>query len=123
MKPLSKKIIEVIENEGFSIQVYKESNEYCANLSQSTPLGEDWWIGVVFDKTEEDFVEEVRSIYVDFEPEDEAEFFIKNRGKNGIPTSIRDLLDDQDWKDEKLRSLSDALDNYIFNKIDEDEEE
>lgn len=123
MKPLSKKIIEVIEKEGFSVQVDKQSNGYCADLNQSTPLGEDWWVCVVFDETEDDFVDEIRDYCVGFDPEDEAELYIQNRGKNGIPTSIRALLDDQDWKDEKLKSLSDALDNYIYNKDDEDEDE
>lgn len=122
MKPLSKGIIEVIEKEGFSIQVDKQQNGYCADLNRSTPLGEDWWISFVFDETEKDFVNEVRDYYVGFDPEDEAELYIQNRGKNGIPNSIRALLDDQDWKDEKLESLSDALDNYIYNK-DEDEDE
>ena len=31
MKPLSKGIIEVIEKEGFSVQVDKQSNGYCAD--------------------------------------------------------------------------------------------
>ena len=123
MKPLCKEIIEVIDKEGFSVQVDKQSNGYCADLNQSTPLGEDWWVCVVFDETEDDFVDEIRDYYVGFDPEDEVELYIQNRGKNGIPTSIRALLDDQDWKDEKLKSLSDALDDYIYNKDDEDENE
>ena len=123
MKPLSKEIIEVIEKEGFSVQVDKQSNGYCADLNQSTPLGVDWWVCIVFDETDEDFVSEVGIYYMGFDPEDEVELYIQNRGKNGIPTSIRDLLDDQDWKDDKLKSLSDALDNYIYNKDDEDENE
>ena len=92
-------------------------------MNQSTPLGEDWWVCVVFDETEDDFVDEIRDYYVGFDPEDEVELYIQNRGKNGIPTSIRDLLDDQDWKEEKLKSLIDALDDYIYNKDDEDENE
>lgn len=123
MKTLSKEIIEVIEEEGFSVQVCKQQNGYCADLNRSTPLGEDWWVGIVFDETEEDFVNEVRDYYIGFDPDDEVEFYIQGRGKNGIPNSIRALLDDQDWKDEKLKSLSDALDNYIYNKDDEDEDE
>ena len=124
MKPLSKEIIEVIEKEGFSVQVCKQQNGYCADLNQSTPLGEDWWVGIVFDKTEKDFVSEVGIYYMGFDPEDEAAFYVDSRGKNGVPNSIRDLLDDQDWKDEKLKSLSDALDDYIYNKNeDEDEDE
>lgn len=122
MKPLSKEIIEVIKKEGFSVQVDKQSNGYCADLNQSTLLGEDWWVCIVFDETEEDFVNEFRDYYYGFDPEDEAEIYIQNRGKNGIPNSIRDLLDDQDWKDEKLKSLLDALDDYIYNKEDEDED-
>lgn len=123
MKPLSKEIIEVIEKEGFSVQVCKQQNGYCADLNQSTPLGEDWWVCIVFDETEEDFVNEFRDYYCGFDPEDEAEIYIQNRGKNGVPNSIRDLLDDQDWKEEKLKSLIDALDDYIYNKDDEDENE
>lgn len=123
MKPLSKGIIEVIEKEGFSVQVCKQQNGYCADLNQSTPLGEDWWVGIVFDETEKDFASEVGIYYMGFDPDDEVELYIQNRGKNGIPNSIRALLDDQDWKDEKLKSLSDALDDYIYNKDEDDEEE
>ena len=78
---------------------------------------------VVFDETEEDFISEVGIYYMGFDPDDEVEFYIQNRGKNGIPISIRDLLKDQDWKDEKLKSLSEALDDYIYNKKDEDEDD
>ena len=122
MKPLSKEIIEVIEKEGFTVLVSKQQNGYCADLNQSTPLGEDWWVGFVFDETEKDFVNEVSDYYFGFDPDDEVEFYIQNRGENGIPNSIRSLLNDQDWKDEKLKSLSDALNDYLYNK-DEDEED
>ena len=122
MKPLSKEIIEVIEKEGFTVLISKQQNGYCVDLNRSTPLGEDWWVGIIFDETEKDFVTEVRDYYMGFDPDNEVELYVKNRGRNGTPNSIRALLKDQDWKDEKLKSLSDALDDYLYNKDEDDED-
>lgn len=47
---LSKDVIQIVEDCGFAINIEKQNtgdklfDSYCANLNQSTPEGEDWWI-------------------------------------------------------------------------------
>ena len=108
---LNDKVIKVVENNDFSInEVEKQDNDFYVELSQYTPCGEDWWETIWFDGTDEGFIEAVRERYRDFDVEEEAEVWIECRGKNGVPNSIRDLIEDAEWKANMLGELADELD-------------
>lgn len=125
MMELKKEIIEVIENNGFYLtEVTKQSHvidneQYYVELQQGTPAGEDWWITIWFDGTSDGFVESVRRRSNDFDVDEEVEVFIEGRGKNGIPSSIRTLIEDAEWKEEKLEKLADDLENIWSEEEDE----
>lgn len=109
---LSDKIIEIVENNGFLVgEVEKQGNDFYVEINQSTPLGEDWWEVIWFDGTSQGFIKALRERYNNFDVDEEAEVYIDNRGKNGIPDSIRDLLDDAVWKEKTLGELADDLVN------------
>ena len=40
-----------------------------------------------------------------FDVDEEAEKWIDHRGKNGVPSSIKVLVEDQKWKENKLEDL------------------
>lgn len=104
---LNDKIIEVLENNEFWVhEVEKQDNGYYVEISQYTPLGEDWWVTIWFDGTNEGFVESVREIYENFDVDEEAEIWVEMRGKHGVPTSIKALVEDAEWKEETLRTLA-----------------
>lgn len=111
---LHNEIIEILENAGFSVnEVEKQDDSFYVEVGQYTPLGEDWWETIWFDGTDDGFINAVRTRYITFDVDEEAEIWIKNRGKNGVPSSIIDLVRDAEWKEDTLGELLDAL-NWKF---------
>ena len=125
MKELNENIVRVFENNGFTVGEPEYSNhhkEYCVEINQSTDLGEDWWITLWYDGTDEDFIQKFETVVEYFDPDEEAEVYIDMRGKNGVPDSIRDILDDQVWKLNTLKTTLKEL-NEEFEEYEEPEEE
>ena len=107
---LNQKIIDTVEKNGFSIhEVEKHGNEFIVEINQGTPLGEDWWEAIWFDGTNDRFVEAIRDRYNNFDVDEETEIWIENRGKNGVPSSIKALVEDAEWKESELERLANDL--------------
>ena len=119
---LSKDVIRIVEDYGFSISVEKQNtgnelfDNYCAELNQSTPEGEDWWENVVFDGTDSDFINEIRNRAYNFDVDEEVEIWIPHRGEGGCPSSILALVEDAQWKEKKLSDLAEKLDQWLHRK-------
>ena len=119
---LSKDIIKIVEECGFSMNIEKQNtgnelfDNYCAELNQSTPEGEDWWENVVFDGTDSDFIKEIRNRVYYFDVDEEVELWIPHRGEGGCPSSILALVEDAQWKEKELSDLSSKLDEWQYNK-------
>jgi hypothetical protein len=112
---LNDKIIEVLETNNFSVyEITKQGDDYYIEISQYTPLGEDWWVTVWFDGTDNGFIESIREIYENFDVDEETEIWIESRGKNGVPNSIKALVEDAEWKQATLGELASD-----FEKIEE----
>lgn len=109
---LHKKIIELLENNGFSVNDVEQNGEsgYYVELNQSTPEGEDWWVTITYDGTDEDFIREFKTHADYFDVDEEVEIWVDSRGKNGVPSSIRALVKDAEWKEETLKNTADDLD-------------
>lgn len=125
MKELNENIVRVFENNGFTVGEPEYSNhhkEYCVEINQSTDLGEDWWLTLWYDGSDEDFIQKFEILVDNFDPDEEAEIYIDMRGKNGVPDSIRDILDDQVWKLETLKTTLKEL-KEEFEEYEEPEEE
>ena len=113
-----KEIIDIIENHGFTAhKIEKQCDDYYVEIGQFTPAGEDWWETIWFDGTDEGFSEGVKERYLNFDIDDEAALWIEHRGKYGVPSSIRTLVEDAEWKDDKLKEFSDALAELIAEKM------
>lgn len=120
---LHKKIIEVVENNGFSMGgVNKQNNGYYVEINQFTPAGEDWWEVIWFDGTNEGFAYGVKERYLDFDVDEEVEVWVENRGKGGVPSSIKTLVMDAEWKEKKLEKLADTLYELNIEELEELEE-
>lgn len=111
MKPIiNKKIRQIVESAGFSIgEMAEQDNGIYVELSQFTPLGEDWFETIWFDGTSKGFCKGLRERYNEFDVDDEAEIWIERRGKHGVPSSIKDLIEDAEWKELVLEELCDKL--------------
>lgn len=97
----------IIEDKGFYFKHQKEKDgRYYALLEQSTPLGEDWCLEFLY-KNIADLINQITEYSYNYDADEEAEVYVDIRGKYCF--SIRDLLEDADWKGKKLKELCDAL--------------
>lgn len=112
MKKLSKKIIEILEANQFSVNQYWNDGKYYADLNCRTPEGEDWWESIEYDGTNKDFIAAVRDRHDNFDVDEETCVWIESRGRNGVPDSIKALVIDQEWKEDKLGTLADSLEKF-----------
>lgn len=88
----------------------EQKRDYYALLEQSTPFGEDWCLEFFY-KNFADLVNQIIEYSYNYDVDDEAEVYIDIRGKHGVPNSIRALLDDSQWKKDKLTELATQIRN------------
>lgn len=96
---MQKKIEDILTDEGFIVEEMHDKHIW---VSQTTPAGEDW--GFYLDSYE-DFVEYANN----FDKEEEFRFLFSSN-LEGLPDA-RTLLDDQDWKEEKLENTARRIQN------------
>jgi hypothetical protein len=111
-------LYDAIENQDFSISdVTKQDDNILIEIAQSSPLGEDWhetiWVNP--DDSLADVAKAFKDFASNFDVDDAASDYIANRGQNGIPNSISDLLEDARWKKEVLTELGDKLQEEFGN--------
>ena len=94
---------------------------YDVELETYSPEGEDVIVSLTYDGTEEDFIRQFRSYAEGFDAEEHAEMWIEGRGNNGVPDSIKDLLEDAEWIKSTLEEVADDLEN-IDNEEEDTEE-
>ena len=123
MMELSEKIIEVLEAHDISLcgeiseRTYNNDG-YDVELETYSPEGEDVIIPLIYDGTEEDFIRQFERYAEGFDAEEHAEMWIEGRGKNGVPDSIKDLLEDAEWIKGTLMEIADELNN-LDEKLEE----
>ena len=109
---INKEIIDVIKNEDFFVdKIEQQDEDFYVPIHQHTPLGEDWYETFWFDGTNEGLIQSIKDRYNSFDIDEEAEPLIKMRGQYGIPNSIKDLIEDAEWKEEMLSELVRKLDS------------
>lgn len=123
MMELSQRIVKVLEAHDISVcgeiteRTYNNDG-YDVELETYSPEGEDVIISLIYDGTEEDFIKQFESYVNDFDADEHAEMWVNSRGKNGVPDSIKDLLEDAEWIKSTLKEVADDLEN-----IDNEEED
>lgn len=123
MMELSKRIEEVLEKFDFSLcgeisERYNEKGKYDIELETYSPEGEDVIVSLIYDGSEEGFIEAFVDYANWFDAEEHAEMWIESRGKNGVPESIKDLLEDAEWQKNMFLEVAEAL-----NNLDDESEE
>lgn len=113
------KLLEKLYYRDKCLRAYKTSDgSYDIEQEIYTPLGEDW-IETYSDVVNFDELgKEIEDRYNNFDINDETEIWIESRGRNGVPSSIQDLLNDAKWKKEELYKFSDIYDDFINNNKD-----
>lgn len=95
--------------ESCNVSVEKQGDEVCAEINFSSDAGEDFYATIFFDGTWGNFVEKFREYAYTFDADEHAEVYVNLRGENGIPSSIRELIDDADMIANTLEELADGL--------------
>ena len=114
---ISKELTDFFENHNFSIESAdrEADGRMLLSISRSTPQGEDWHetfeLGIgLYD----DLINSIKQRAAYFDIDEEIEFFIENRGKYGIPSSVRAIVKDAEWKEEVLNNLaSDICEEFM----------
>lgn len=102
---IAEPLMEVCENLGWWLNIYDTDIE----IGQSSPLGEDFFFTV----SKDNFANDIITYAEDFDPDEHAEMWIENRGKRGVPSSIRDLIDDAEDIKKMLTELSEQINNFL----------
>lgn len=109
---MNKKLIKILENNDFGTgEITKQGNEYYMEINQYTPEGEDWNECIWFDGTDKGFINSLGERVNNFDVDEEAEIWVDSRGKNGVPSSIKALIEDAEWKLEMLKGVFEELRN------------
>lgn len=123
MIELSKRIEELLEEYNFNlcgeiIKRYNDKGKYDIELETYSPEGENVIVSFIYDGTEEDFIKQFKKYANDFDAEEHAKMWIEIKGNNGVPNSIKDLLEDTEWIKDTLMEIAEKL-----NNLDEESEE
>lgn len=111
MKNLNRKIASVLEKNGYTVlSIEKQNGSFIAELETDSPAGEDVLHNIWFDGTNKGFISAFYETAIDFDPDEHAEMWIEHRGQNGVPDSIRVLIDDADAIKEALMKTAAELD-------------
>mgnify|MGYP001113306904 CR=1 FL=1 len=102
---VSETLTDICENLGWWLNIYDTDIE----IGQSSPLGEDFFFTV----SKENFANNIISYAEDFDADEHAEMWVDCRGKRGVPSSIRDLIDDADDIKQMLTELSEQINNFL----------
>lgn len=114
---LSEEIINTLEDNNFDCGTVREQgSQYHVEIEQYTPEGEDWHEIIQFDGTDTGFIEAIKQRYQYFDVDEEIEMLILSRGENGIPSSIKALVKDAEWK---VTTLAGLLDDLLRNCIED----
>ncbi len=113
---LSKRIEEILEEFDLALcgeisERYNEKGEYDVDMEMFSPEGEDVIVSLIYDGTETDFIRKFIDYANEFDVEEHAEMWIERRGTNGVPESIKDLLEDAEWIKGTLLKVAEALNN------------
>jgi len=109
-----KKFTRIAEECGFKVDgpYSNDDGSRYIEISQYTPAGEDWNETIDFNKVGE-IEDKVYEFYENWDSDEEAEIWIGQRGTRGVPDSIQVILDDQKWKENKLKELNNKLTEEI----------
>lgn len=104
------KITKVLEKLDFNISSNtKQGDDFVIEFGQYTPEGEDWSVCLFYDGSYNNFKEKLTEYSENFDVDEEVELWIEGRGKNGVPNSIKALVEDAEWKQKQLKELSEVL--------------
>ncbi len=110
MKLTKRKIEDIAEKLGWSVEWHEESGEKSAEFSQYSPAGEDYSFDVSYENLDEVAIQ-VHEFWQNYDVSEEASKWLgpDGHGVNGAPYEMADLLDDKKAIESMVKELGDAL--------------
>lgn len=103
VKTLKQALLDKAEAMGWWYNTYDDGS---VEIGQCSPVGEDFFFSIAG----KDIAAEVQEYYEDFDPDEHAKMWVENMNTvNGVPKSVRILIDDAEAIDKMLMELADAL--------------
>lgn len=110
MKKISNRIIEVLEENDWKVyDVTEQDGKYYVEIENYSPADENIVETVWFDGTNEGFIEGMKELAESFDIDDHVEMWVDERGKDGVPGTVRELLDDAEAIKDMLNKTYNAL--------------
>lgn len=103
-----KRFTELLEDNDMRFQIIERNGGIlCAEIEFTSKAGEDVIEALYF--TPETIVDDFYRLSREFDADEHAATYVNSRGQNGIPDSIRELIDDADWIKYKLMGVADEI--------------
>lgn len=83
--------------------------EQYASFYKFSPAGEDFGFDVFYEDTLDSLIDGVKEYAATFDVDEHVELWIDSRGKNGVPSSIKELVYDAEAIDRMCQELAMAL--------------
>lgn len=116
---LSKRTMEIFEkNDIYLCDRDEQDGEFCREIEFYSDAGEDVIEIVWYDGTDEGFINGFRTMTDDFDTDEHAEMWVESRGKNGVPNSIKELLEDAEGIKSTLEKVADELENIVNDEME-----
>lgn len=111
MTQLSKTVLKILEKENFHLcgPITKQDKAYWVELEFFSPCGEDVIETIWFDGTDSGFIEAICDRAENFDVDDHVMLWASDRGKNGVPESIEELVKDAKSIKTILQNLAEKL--------------
>lgn len=108
IKELENIIADALDTIGGGRFTISTSDGKCHSLVEfwTDTAGQDIPVEIDFDGTKEDFCEKFTEYAENYSVDDEVEIYVGMRGKDGVPNTVKDLLDDCKEAKETLMQLS-----------------
>lgn len=94
---------------------YKEGQDYYTELETYSPLGEDFIFTVWHNGTSKGFINAFGRESLNFDVDEHVEVLIPYRGKNGVPESIRALVEDA----EDIQAILSRTEKELWELLEE----
>ena len=108
---------EILEEQGWRLlDIETEGNKAYVEIENWSPAGEDLPETIFIDENDT-FASAARKWADSFDKDEHVELWVESRGKRGVPSTIRELVDDAEEIQQMFNDLADALEGI------EDEEE
>lgn len=109
------KIVDLLEEHDVRIISTQEQNgKYVTECEFWSDAGENVIVDIYHKESAKSFVDGWKEYSYDFDPDEHAEAWVSERGKNGVSNSIRELIDDADAIAKKLEDIANALAKLTF---------